>query len=100
MKRDREKHVVIKKLNERGWVLAGHLPWVCLQLCSGRGCCWPQGEPLLPSGVTSSGFGHVLNQAGELVETTLLCSKERKSIWSREGETTRNRGVEDVVLEH
>lgn len=54
----------------------------------------------MSAGVTSSGFGHVLNPAGELVETTLLCSKERESIWSREGETSRNKGVEDVVLEH
>lgn len=92
-----ENHIVIEKLKKRGLVLAGHLPWLCLQLPSGGRLLLAQGfyrhrEPLLSSGVTSPGVGHVLHQAGGLVETTRLRREECKNIWSGEKEMARNRG--------
>lgn len=50
-------------------------------------------------GTTAVIWGHVLSQAGELVETMLLCSKGCKSIWAR-NKGGREGSAGALVLRH
>lgn len=91
-----ETRIVIKKLNKRGGF------WLLISL--GSASSSPQVEAAASPGVyhasgtseiSSPSFLHVLNQAGGLVESMLLCNEECKSIWPKE----RELGVENGVLE-